>query len=144
MKKTLVLLFVIASTTIGYSQKSPEKREKMKSIKIGYITEKLNLTPKEATKFWPVYNKYDEQITKMWDSKMEKNRTLELTEISENEAKNILEEYVKNEKLKYELEEDFIKSLDGVISNKKILLYVKAEHQFKRKMIDHYKQRKQK
>ena len=142
MKKTLVLIFAIAITTIGYSQISPEKREKMKSIKIGYITEKLNLTPKEATRFWPIYNKYDEQVTKIWDSKMEKNRTTELSDISENEAKNLLDDYAKNKKQKYDLEEDFIKNLNGVISNKKILLYVKAEHQFKRKMIEHYKKRK--
>ena len=142
MKKTLVLIFAIAITTIGYSQRSPEKREKMKSIKIGYITEKLNLTPKEATKFWPIYNKYDEQVTKMWDSKIEKHKELELPDISESEAKRILDEYAKNKKQKYDLEEDFIKSLNSVISNKKILLYLKAEHQFKRKMIEHYKKRK--
>jgi len=30
--------------------------ERLKSMKVAYITQELNLTPAEAEKFWPVYN----------------------------------------------------------------------------------------
>ena len=37
---------------------------KIEALKIAYLTNKLSLTPEEAQKFWPVYNKYMEDIRK--------------------------------------------------------------------------------
>lgn len=36
--------------------------EKIQALKIAFITQKLQLTPDEAQKFWPVYNEYDNEI----------------------------------------------------------------------------------
>ena len=38
------------------------KAEKIQALKIAFITQKLQLTPDEAQKFWPVYNQYDNEI----------------------------------------------------------------------------------
>ena len=32
------------------------------SLKIAFITQKLQLTPDEAQKFWPIYNQYDNEV----------------------------------------------------------------------------------
>jgi hypothetical protein len=37
----------------------------MESFKIQFITKKLNLTPEEAEKFWPVYNEQKEASKKL-------------------------------------------------------------------------------
>ncbi|UPT69070.1 MAG: hypothetical protein M0D57_10820 [Sphingobacteriales bacterium JAD_PAG50586_3] len=37
-------------------------RDWIRSKRIGFFTDKLNLTPDEATKFWPVYNAYAKAI----------------------------------------------------------------------------------
>jgi hypothetical protein len=37
-----------------------EQRERLESFRIQFITKKLNLTPAEAEKFWPVYNEQRE------------------------------------------------------------------------------------
>ena len=45
---------------------------RLKSLEIAYLTRELNITPAEAEKFWPVYNKYqDEMRTAMTSSKNE-------------------------------------------------------------------------
>lgn len=41
-----------------------EKRDRLKAISIAYLTKELELTSAEAEKFWPVYNRYTEEIRK--------------------------------------------------------------------------------
>lgn len=65
MKRILIstlLLFSIA--TAGFSQDDAPKMEagRLQAYKIAYLTRKLNLTPEEAERFWPVYNKYQDEI----------------------------------------------------------------------------------
>ena len=38
------------------------RAEKIQSLKIAFITQKLQLTTDEAEKFWPIYNQYDNEI----------------------------------------------------------------------------------
>ena len=38
------------------------KAEKIEALKIAFITQKLELSPDEAQKFWPVYNQYENEI----------------------------------------------------------------------------------
>ena len=37
--------------------------EKIKALKIAFITQKLQLTPEEAQKFWPIYDQYEREIS---------------------------------------------------------------------------------
>jgi hypothetical protein len=39
------------------------QREKVESMRIAFITHRLNLTPDEAKAFWPVYNSYRHDLT---------------------------------------------------------------------------------
>ena len=38
---------------------------RIEALKIAYLTRKLNLTTEEAQKFWPVYNKYADELRKV-------------------------------------------------------------------------------
>ena len=57
--KILTLIFVLFFSFSLSAQVNKESREKIKTLKIAYITEQLNLTAKEAQDFWPIYNTYD-------------------------------------------------------------------------------------
>lgn len=35
---------------------------KLKAYQIAFLTKKLNLTPDEAQRFWPVFNQYEQEI----------------------------------------------------------------------------------
>ena len=59
MKKYLLILFVMFG---AFSQVKAQNGEKIQALKIAFITQKLQLTPDEAQKFWPVYNQYDNEI----------------------------------------------------------------------------------
>ena len=56
----LILLFYCAGFN-AYAQEH-NKHERIKALKVSFITEKLELSATEAEKFWPIYNTYDSQI----------------------------------------------------------------------------------
>lgn len=62
MKKIILLLIAFAG--ISYISLAQPPKERIKVIKMGYITKELNLTSAEAEKFWPVYNEYFAEIEK--------------------------------------------------------------------------------
>jgi len=72
MKKILCLFSFIVTVFVAQAQEQPmngqnmqppppramnkEQRQRLELFSIQFITKKLNLTPAEAEKFWPVYN----------------------------------------------------------------------------------------
>jgi Spy/CpxP family protein refolding chaperone len=61
MKQLLMswlLLFIILLAVGPVQAQDGEGRQKIESAKIGYITNRLNLTPEQAPQFWPIYNEY--------------------------------------------------------------------------------------
>jgi hypothetical protein len=64
--------FVILCITSTFAQQRPAPRpgmtkprmemERLESAKIGFLTQKLDLSPREAEKFWPVYNQYQKEL----------------------------------------------------------------------------------
>lgn len=61
MKK--ILLFITLSLPLFVVAQTNEQREnRLQSLEIAYLTKELNLSPEEAQKFWPVYNKYSAEM----------------------------------------------------------------------------------
>ena len=48
-----------------------QQRERLESFRIQFITKKLDLTPAEAEKFWPVYNEQKEASRNLMETKKE-------------------------------------------------------------------------
>ena len=94
MKRFLyILLMGLGFSLHGFSQDEPGKKEggqKLEALKIAYLTKKLDLTTEEAQRFWPVYNKYTEEIHAVRKEQREKN----LTELeAEDKILNIRKRY---------------------------------------------------
>ncbi|MGB8191020.1 MAG: hypothetical protein WCF67_03830 [Chitinophagaceae bacterium] len=66
MKKIILLLFLFVSAAgVSLAQEEGGGREgggKLKAYQIAFLTKKLNLSPEEAQRFWPVFNKYEDEI----------------------------------------------------------------------------------
>ncbi len=64
MKKYLLFFIaILGSFSFVTAQNIHEERsEKIKALKIAFITQKLQLTSSEAEIFWPVYNQYEDEI----------------------------------------------------------------------------------
>ncbi len=58
MKRFLLLLCVSFIVLNGMTQDG----HRLEALKIAYITKKLDLSPEEAQRFWPVYNQYAAEL----------------------------------------------------------------------------------
>jgi hypothetical protein len=45
-------------------------RQDLKKDKVAVLTELMDLDPEEAAKFWPIYNEYDQALTKLADERI--------------------------------------------------------------------------
>ena len=67
MKKYLLIISLLLGFTIAGMSQDEDKKDggRIEALKIAYLTRKLNLTTEEAQKFWPVYNKYSDELRKV-------------------------------------------------------------------------------
>lgn len=145
-----LLLFVVLFTVSVMGQtdnNQQQKREQIKSLKVGYITTELNLTPDESTKFWPLYNAFEEKQRELRKQKL--NNYLDKVnstndKLSEKEATTLLNQIESTEEEIYQLRKKFITSLKSILPATKILKLKKAEEEFSRKLLKQYRDKKDK
>ncbi len=146
MKRFLpLLLFIFTLSAFGQSNRS-ERHEKIKVLKVAFITEKLNLSELEAQKFWPIYNVFDDKTSKIKYQDMRKMR-YELREggktLTDAQANNLLDRFIEAEDKLHKERVLLVKKLRQVISAKKIILLKSSEDDFNRKMLEQYKKRRE-
>lgn len=139
-----ILLFLFAINTFA-QPRLKEKKEQIKALKVAYITEELQLTSEEATKFWPVFNAYEDKQKELRQEKMRSymNRldAGEVDAMSEKEASNLLNQMESTEDDLYQLRKKFIVSLKGILPAKKIIKLKRSEEGFNRKLLKQYREK---
>ncbi|GAA4900438.1 hypothetical protein GCM10023311_27590 [Flaviramulus aquimarinus] len=121
------------------------KRERIKALKVSLITEKLDLSEKEAQQFWPVYNAYEKETSKIRFEDIRSIRKEIRTNIetmSDDKADKLLNRLNKAEDSMHNLRMEFSNKLRSIIPSKKIILLKIVEEDFKKKMLHEYKKRK--
>lgn len=137
--KTYITILFLSLSFIGLAQK--KNKEKIDALKIAHITSEVNLTSTEAEKFWPIYNEFETVKTKIRKEEYNAKRHTDFEKLSEKEAKTFIKNMIALEEEKLNSRKKFILKLNEVLSAKKIIKFIEAEHSFKRKMIEEYKGR---
>lgn len=139
MKTITSIFFIISFSIFSFSQGN---RGKIKTLKIAFITEKLDLSEKEAQKFWPVYNTFEEENFKLRRQTFETKKNIDFETLKEEEALAVLKEMRSFETKRITLKNNFIDDLSKILPAKKIILLEKAEDDFKHKMFEEFKSRR--
>lgn len=143
MKKyILVLLLFIFAFGQGIAQKK-SKRDYIKSLKIAFMTDNLQLTTDEAQKFWPVYNYYEDhkytEVYREYKGIKHLLRDKEYGDVSEAEAKKALDKLIAIKKRSLELEKKLFDDLSDIMPSTKILYLKKLEDDFNHKLLEKLK-----
>jgi len=139
MKNFIITLLLLLIITPGFSQ---NKRDRIKALKVAFITEKLDLTPTEAQQFWPIYNQFESNKESLRRHMAAKKIEMDFENLSEVEAQKVVEDIIANEQQKTKNETDFLKKLMGVIPSKKIIMLKVAEENFKKRMLEEFRKRR--
>jgi hypothetical protein len=68
MKKIILMLTLflgVTVVTVAQDEGSGKDGSRIEALKIAYLTKKMNLSTEEAQKFWPIYNKYIDEVRKV-------------------------------------------------------------------------------
>jgi Spy/CpxP family protein refolding chaperone len=137
---TLAFLFTIVA--MGQPRLN-QKREQIKALKIAYITDELKLTPEEATKFWPLFNAYEEKQKNFRKERirsfMDQSGTDAIDKMTEKEAVTILNDIENSEEEAFQNRKKFINSLKPILPTTKILKLKKAEEGFNKKLLKQFR-----
>lgn len=141
-KQLITVLFLLCSLTF-YSQET--KKEKIKALKIAYITKDLNLSSSEAEKFWPVYHSFDDKQYQLRMVKMRKvKRDLKskpIENLSDAEANLLLNQIDDLEDEAYQNRKKLMAELRKIITPVKILKLKQAEDDFNKSLLKQYRNR---
>lgn len=144
MKKLLPIILLLISLS-AIAQKQNNRREQIKALKVSFITERLDLSEKEAQKFWSTYNEFNKKrsqikyknLKMLWKETREKINT-----ISNEEANEIIKKTNTAENELHKLKINFHNKLTNILPPKKIILLKIAEEDFRRKILEEFKKRK--
>lgn len=142
MKKIILPIMVLFISLNAFSQ---SKRDKIKALKVAFITERLELTESEAQKFWPIYNAYDDITSKIKHQdlrKMHREIKDNANTLSEERAAELLSQIETAQNKLHDEEVKLNNKLKHIISAKKIIMLKIAEEDFKKKLFDEWKKMK--
>ncbi|TVZ27719.1 hypothetical protein JM83_2779 [Gillisia sp. Hel_I_86] len=145
MKKVtliIILFFTFCGLQAQDSKSKEDHRERIKAMKVAYITQEMNMNPELAQKFWPIYNKYECQKTDL--QRREHQELKEIETISEQQAEKMLMEYQEIENEEYQIKKALFADLKKIISSKEIIKLHKLESDFNKKLWKEYRERKAK
>ena len=137
MKKYHLFLILTLLCLSVHAQKQSKSyyEEEFRAKKQAYLTEQAGLTQKEAAQFFPLYYELQalkkEINQKAWKA-AKKGKEPQTTE-AEYEA--ILNGFIDAEAQNSELDKEYLKKYQSVLTNKKIYMVLRAEIKFNRNML---------
>jgi Spy/CpxP family protein refolding chaperone len=140
-----ILLTAMLMSTILVQAQGPlaDQKEKVEAMKIAYITKELNLTPSEAQQFWPVYNKFNDEL-----ELLRKNRKndliavkLNMDNMSDADLAKAIDNELAFQQQELDLRKKYIEEYKKVLPIRKVAKLMRAEHTFKMELLREFKHR---
>jgi Skp family chaperone for outer membrane proteins len=124
------VLFAMLLSAIACAQPANSSKEKIEAVKIGFITERLDLTSSQAATFWPLYNEYSQKRkdikTKILNLPMENN----LDKMTEEQILGDIKQLQTYRQSETNLDQEYFEKFSKVISLRQIAKLYKAEREF--------------
>lgn len=145
MKKAFIIISIIVMSFAGAKTVSAQGqnqkkdwRDKIKAEKIAYLTDAMDLSPAEAEKFWPLYNRAESETRQCWKLIMEAYKALEASIDAGKDDKEIsalLDKYLEAQEASSGIERKYTTEYRKILSNDKIARLYIGEENFRRQQI---------
>lgn len=144
--KQLLLLLLAVSYSVSVDAQGHGKQEDFelyKAKRVSYMTEKMQLSPQEAQKFWPIYNEYDRLRGECHEKRRELERKAQnnYDKLSEADFKKLNAEIVALSQKECGLTKTYNDKFLTVLPAKKVILIGPTENEFRFKMIREFRQK---
>lgn len=151
MKNILIISLWLLSAATAFAQEQPEVepvaqdpkvQERIKSLRIAYISDKLGLTPEQAEKFWPVYREFSDKRREIRQEFAKTHREINSQNPNPQEQEKRVALGLQLKQRELDLEKDYSGKLMKVISAQQMLNLRRAEGDFQRMILQQVQQRR--
>jgi hypothetical protein len=145
MKRKIIVFTILVTFCVMNISAQNANRQRLDAYKIAFFTKRLNLTSREAEKFWPVYNEYQDNKNKIQIERRELNRNFNQNELnmSEREMTEAGDRFVGLEVREAALAQEFHTRIKTILSPVKILRLYQAENQYRQQLLNELRDRNQ-
>ncbi|TAL63105.1 MAG: hypothetical protein EPN85_00860 [Bacteroidetes bacterium] len=166
MKKNILILLItislgaIAQQTPGVPEKPaasgtsatpaspptpPEspRKEKVDAMRIAFLTQKLDLSPEEAQKFWPVYNEFQKKRDEIQKKKREDKKSMKenIDSLPDKQIETIVDAEMVFRQKNLDLEKEYHGKFKSALPIKKVAKLYHAEDQFTHRLLEQLSER---
>lgn len=132
--KTILSILLISFCFLGWSQ-NQTAIQKVEAAKIALITERLELTPEQAEKFWPIYREYSQNQRNLRQEFQQLKSNYNPKTASEEDNRKMLEKGMNIKERQLGLEKSYTERMQQVISSRQMMSLRKAEDDFRQMLM---------
>jgi hypothetical protein len=138
---TIFCLFLVLAVSAFGQQPQPAAADDLNSQieslradtradKVAIITEAMKFTPQESSAFWPVYKKYESDLAKLNDGRVEliKSYAQKYTTLTDADAKQFAEQSFDLEQRRVDLKKKYFKEFNKQLPGTTVAKFFQLEH----------------
>ncbi|MBP7513200.1 MAG: hypothetical protein KA791_01555 [Flavobacteriales bacterium] len=146
--KHALFLLLTANATCAAAQDDdmpaiPEERmQEIKAQKTAFLTQRLDLSPAEAEKFWPVYNQFDKELdANRKEMRADHKAAKKDADLTEAEASAAIDKEMAGRQKELDIRKKYAADFKKTIGAVKTLQLAKAERDFRKELIKRFRER---
>ena len=120
------------TTLLKIWTKKRDRDERIESMRIAYITDRLDLSPTESQQFWPLYNELQDKKRAL-KNKEDRPR---LEDITDAEAERLILAKFDRDQKELDLHKEYYVKIKEVISSKRLIELLRVENEFKKRLLE--------
>ncbi len=136
MKQWILYILFYTSLCLSLPAAAQPGNKRIEALKIEFITQKLDLTPQEAQKFWPVYNNYQREMNQLFKERHQARK-------DQGGPDSPPSDELKFEGRILDLKKRYKNQFSEVLPDQKVTLLYQAEREFRERLINQLRQRRQ-
>jgi hypothetical protein len=108
------------------------RKENLEAQKVAFLTSKANLTPEESARFWPIYNKFEDEkksIKKLLRAELNETKK-DFATLSDAEVERNMVDMLDLRQKEIELERRSFQEFKKVLPVKKVAMIIAGEKEF--------------
>ena len=136
---SIITLLIVCSLSALQAQRPMMNKQQFRLKQTQFLTEKANLTPKEAEAFFPLYFELQDKKHDLNKEAWVKLRKEQKNELTDSEYSKIIDDVARARIAADELEYEYIQKYKEILPSKKIYRIQRAEMHFHRDLLKCFK-----
>ncbi len=152
-QKVKLFLLILAFTPLAlFSQDNTQqdnkqdRRDRVETMHIAYLSQRLNLTSGEAQKFWPIYNQYKADQDELRKQRQQNVQAVKnaggVDNMSDADVKKLIATETDLETRELELRKQYVIKFQQAIPIQKVAKFFIAQDEFKRFLLNQLSKRR--